>query len=201
MMAYSIEAAIKSGIFDEVMVSTDSEEYAEIGRRYGASVPFLRSEQLSSDKASSWDVVREVLTKYAELGKTFDMFTLLQPTSPLRTEQDIRNAYHIFTEKNASAVVSICEMEHSPLWCNTLPADGSLKDFISRDNNVQRQRLDKYYRLNGALYMVGCEAFAKDWNVYGEGSFAYVMSSRSSIDIDDETDMQIAEMLLKNWNE
>ena len=94
LIAYSIEAALNSGCFDTVMVSTDSEKYAEISRYYGAEVPFLRSEQTSSDSASSWDTVLEVLDRYESLGKTFDTFCLLQPTSPMRTADDIKSAYN-----------------------------------------------------------------------------------------------------------
>ena len=82
LIAHTIIAAKESGMFDTVMVSTDSEEYAAIAREWGAEVPFLRSEENSSDKAGSWDVVREVLDEYRKRGEEFDTFTLLQPTSP-----------------------------------------------------------------------------------------------------------------------
>ena len=89
LMEYSIEVAMKSKCFDEVMVSTDSEKYADIARRCGAKVPFLRSTENSSEWATSWGVVREVLNRYREQGILFEMVTLLQPTSPLRTANDI----------------------------------------------------------------------------------------------------------------
>ena len=85
LIAWTIEAAIKSNMFNCVMVSTDSDKYADIARNYGAEVPFLRSSENSSDTSSSWDVVREVLLKYEEMGFLFDTFTLLQPTSPLNS--------------------------------------------------------------------------------------------------------------------
>ena len=85
LLQYSVEAALGSGCFDKVMVSTDSEKYAEIAREAGAEVPFLRSAYTSTDKASSWDMVEEVLDGYERLGWTFDTFCLLQPTSPMRT--------------------------------------------------------------------------------------------------------------------
>ena len=106
LLQYSVEAALGSGCFDKVMVSTDSEKYAEIAREAGAEVPFLRSAYTSTDKASSWDMVEEVLDGYERLGWTFDTFCLLQPTSPMRTAEDIARAYGILREKNAFAVVS-----------------------------------------------------------------------------------------------
>ena len=130
LMAYSIEAALESGLFDCVHVSTDNPEYAGTARRYGAEVPFLRSPELSSDTATTWDAMRYVLEEYRKLGKEFDTLAVLQPTSPLRTSQDIRAAYRILEEKQADSVVGVCEVEHSPLWSNTLPEDGCLKGFI-----------------------------------------------------------------------
>ena len=109
LMAYSIEAAIQSECFDDVMVSTDSEKYAEIARMYGAEVPFMRSEVTSSDTASSWDVVEEVLQGYEKMGKIFDTICLLQPTSPMRTSGDIKAAYSLYKEKDAIAVLSMTE--------------------------------------------------------------------------------------------
>ena len=151
LMAYSIEAAKESGLFSEVFVSTDSEHYADIARQYGADVPFLRSESLASDTASTDDAVIEALEKFKEHRKEFDVICILQPTSPLRTAEDIKNAYQILVEKATVSVVSVCEPDHSPLWCNTIKSDGSIAGFLSRDLGKQRQELEKYYRLNGAI--------------------------------------------------
>ena len=112
LIAYSIEAAKNSGLFDIVHVSTDSQKYADIAAEYGADEPFLRSEEMSSDTADSWDAVLEVLKRYKELGKDFDMVTLLQPTSPIRTGEDIKNVFEIFKVKDANAVISVCESDH-----------------------------------------------------------------------------------------
>lgn len=196
LMAYSIEAAAGSGIFDEIHVSTDSEQYAEIARRHGADVPFLRSAESSSDMASSWDVVKEVLGRYRDMGKTFDVVTLLQPTSPLRTAEDILNAAALFRDKNAKAVVAVCEMEHSPLWCNTLPADLSMDGFVNRKAAGRRQDLKTYYRINGAIYMVCTDYLFEDDNIYREGSYAYIMDRRKSIDIDTLYDFRLAAFLM-----
>lgn len=196
LIAYSIEAADQSGIYSHILVSTDSEMYGEIAIKYGAEVPFYRSEENASDVASSWDVVKEVLRKYMEMGVEFDTFTLLQPTSPLRKTEDILNAYQIFKEKNATAVVSVCEMEHSPLWSNTLPEDNSLSGFLKSESNKQRQKLETFYRINGAIYMAKVKEFLKDTNLYRDNCYAYKMSSERSIDIDTELDFKIAETII-----
>jgi CMP-N,N'-diacetyllegionaminic acid synthase len=198
LLAYSIEAAKASGIFDEIMLSTDSEEYARIGRMYGAKVPFLRSERTSSDNSTSWDAVREVLEGYEKSGKRFDIFTLLQPTSPLRGAENIRKAYQVYQEKNANAVIGVCAVDHSPLWCNTLPEDHSLCDFISKDIfQTPRQKLGTYYRINGGIYMLDVSYFKKAESIYESGCYAYIMDKIQSIDIDDIYDFLFAETIMR----
>lgn len=193
LIAYTIESAIKSQLFDCIHVSTDSDEYAEIAKKEGADVPFLRSEMLATDYAVIWDVLRWVTRRYEELGRTFDTVTLLQPTSPLRDENDICQAFHIFCEKQADSVISVCEVEHSPKICNTLDADGSMQGFIDVSVVGRRQELPVYYRLNGAIYIQKTELLMEKGNLYGEKSFAYVMDKMNSIDIDDEFDFFVAE--------
>lgn len=197
LLAYSIEAAKESGLFEEIMVSTDSEKYAEIAKKYGASVPFLRSEKTSGDQASSWDVVREILDKYASQIKEFDTVCLLQPTSPLRADKDIVNAYRIFQEKNADSVIGVCEMDHSPLWSNTIPHDLRMDSFIGKQmDNTPRQNLEQYYRINGAIYITKCSGVLEKKDVY-TNSFAYIMPRERSIDIDVELDFIMAESIMK----
>lgn len=196
LMAYSIRAAVDSGIFDCVHVSTDSIHYADIACKHGADVPFLRSEATSSDRADSWSVVKEVLQRYENAGQSFDLVTLLQPTSPLRDARDILGAYQLFNEKNAQAVVSVCEMEHSPLWSSVLPEDLSMDGFIQMNGNTQRQRLQNYYRLNGAIYMVKKSFLMENSNIYRKGCYAFIMEKNHSVDIDNLTDFKMAEFLI-----
>lgn len=197
LLAYSIEAAKDSGIFDEIYVSTDSEEYAKIALLYGAHIPFLRSKETASDTASSWDVVKESIARYEQIGMSFSMVTLLQPTSPLRKAEDIRNAYDLYQNRKANLVVSVCEVEHSPLWCNTLPEDHSMEHFIHPEISTHtRQNLDRYYRINGAIYMVSIPYLKRCQFIYEEKSVAYIMDKARSIDIDDEYDFKMAEALM-----
>lgn len=199
LIAYTIEAAQKSNLFDTILVSTDSEEYAKIACEFGANVPFLRNAELSSDIASSWDVVKDVLMKYRENGEEFDTVALLQPTSPLRTFEDIIKGYKIMKGKKANTIVAVCEVDHSPLWSNTLPEDHSVTNFIDcRLEKTPRQSLPTYYRINGALYIVKTDYLMSAGNIYNEKSFAFIMSKERSIDIDDLMDFKIAEILMKN---
>ena len=200
LMAYSIETAINSKCFDVVMVSTDSERYAEIAREYGAEVPFMRSKLTASDIASSWDVVEEVLQGYEKRGKYFDTFCLLQPTSPMRTAKDIKNAYSLYSEKNAFAVLSMTELEHPIEWCGKLDETFSLDGFHKEINESRRQDIGKEYRPNGAIYIVTVSEFRKDRNLYRAGSYAYIMPQDKSVDIDTDFDFKFADFLMKQKN-
>lgn len=198
LMAYTIEAALSSGVFDCVHVSTDSEEYATIAREYGADVPFLRTKELAGDTTSSWDASRYVINRYEELGKVFDYVTLLQPTSPLRDAEDIKNAYKLLEEKDADAVISVCELEHSIQICNTLGENGSMYQFIDSNKVGARQLGEKFYRLNGAIYIQKTSMLMSGENLYNENSYAYVMDKIHSIDIDDAFDFRMAQMVLED---
>jgi CMP-N,N'-diacetyllegionaminic acid synthase len=197
LLAHTIIAAQKSKIFDEIMVSTDSSEYKYIAMSYGAKVPFLRSSKNSQDNSSTWNSVKEVLIKYKRSGVTFDNIFLLQPTSPLRDFIHIQSAFNLFIEKKADFVASVCELDHSPLLQNVLLNDLSLHQFIkANDVNLPRQSLQKYYRLNGAIYIITYNHLFSDTYLYNNNSFAYIMSKEKSIDIDDEIDFLIAEFLM-----
>ena len=197
LMAYTIDAAKESEIFYEVMVSTDSEKYAQIAKKCGANVPFLREQSTAGDTASSWDVVKEVLYNYKKRGEQFDIVCLLQPTSPLRNTKHILQAYNLLIEKNANSIVSVCKLGHSLNICNTLPEDNSLVGFIHDEDRYLRQMNPIYYRLNGAIYFVNVNAFMQYGTIYKEKSYAYIMDEIDSIDIDTQEDLLLAEYFLK----
>ncbi|MCM3760898.1 acylneuraminate cytidylyltransferase family protein [Alkalihalobacillus oceani] len=199
LIAYSILAAQKSNLFDEIMVSTDSEEYAKIAQEWGANVPFLRSEKLSSDTASTWDSVKEVLKRYKDAGREFDTVTLLQPTSPLRTYEDIIKAHEQMRIRSANAVVSVCEVDHSPLWSNTLPEDYSMENFLKKEVvERRRQSLPTFFRLNGAIYICKTSYLLSNDTFYKDKCYAVIMKKEHSIDIDDELDFKYAELLINS---
>lgn len=197
LIAYSIEAALNSKAFDKVFVSTDSKKYAEIAESHGADAHFLRSEANSSDTAGSWDAVREVISKFESEGQIFDEIMLLQPTSPLRTSEDILNAIDILNNNDALVVESLTEMDHSPLWSNTLPDDGNMENFFNEYSDLPRQSLPTYYRENGAIYLLKRNLLDKDPSrMFSERCFAYIMPRERSIDIDCELDFKIAEVMM-----
>lgn len=198
LIAYSIECAIKSKVFDKVFVSTDSQKYADIAIQYGADASFLRTDENSGDNAGSWDVVREVVGRLESLGEFYDEIMLLQATSPLRNEEDIVNAIELLHKKNGRAVISLTECDHSPVWCNTLPDDSCMDNFEREEyKNLPRQQLPIFYRYNGAIYLVKNEELWNKEHMLEKECYAYVMPQERSVDIDTALDFMIAETIMK----
>lgn len=197
LLAYTIECALESQKFDKVFVSTDSEEYAKIAQQYGADASFLRSKDTSGDTAGSWDVVKEVISCFEKDGLMYDNIMLLQPTSPLRMVQDIHSSFQLMKEKEANVVLSVTEVEHSPIWCNTLNDDLCM-DYFFNDKylNLPRQMLPQYYRLNGAIYLIKRSELEKE-KMFRNKCYAYIMPNIRSIDIDSDLDFIIAETIMK----
>jgi len=198
LVAYAIEAAVNSIFKGTVIVSTDDEEIATVGKKYGAAVPFMRPDELATDAASTMDLVFHAINFYKQQHVFFDLVVVLQPTSPLRTSSDIDQAISLMKEKKMDAVVSVCESEHHPLWTNILPPDGSMKNFIREEvKGKNRQQLPLNFRLNGALYISKSEALETYKGFIHEKTIAYIMPTDRSVDIDHEIDFKLAELLLK----
>ena len=194
LIAYSIEAGLKSKYIDKVVVSSDDEEILDISQKYGA-LTIKRPDELSSDTATTFDAIKHTIENTNE----YDYIVLLQPTSPLRDNNHIDEAIELLETKHADAVVSVCEMEHSPLWSNTLPEDANMSMFLRDEvKNKRSQDLEKYYRLNGAIYICKTEKLLEEKSFFlKENIFAYKMDRESSIDIDEEIDFKIAKILIK----
>ncbi|MBF7071568.1 acylneuraminate cytidylyltransferase family protein [Aliarcobacter butzleri] len=194
LIAYTIEAGLKSDYIDKVTVSSDDEEILEISKKFGAET-VKRPDELASDIATTFDAIKHTIDNNID---KYDYIVLLQPTSPLRNEKYIDEAIELLEEKKANAIISVCEMEHSPLWSNTLPDNGSMKGFL-RDEilNKRSQDLEKYYRLNGAIYICKTDKLIENKGFFiKENIFAYIMDRKSSIDIDEEIDFKMAEILI-----
>lgn len=194
LICWTIEAALKSKIFDKVIVSTDSQEIADIAEKAGAFVPGLRPREFSDDLATTDSVILYTVELLESLlNKKVNCITLLQPTSPLRNCTHIQDAYNLFLNKNATSVISVCKVEHPVQYCNKLPSDRSMNEFIPKNNLKRSQDLEPYFRINGAIYIFK-RVFVGDLiGIYNENSFAYEMSSYESVDIDEAIDFDLAE--------
>lgn len=201
LIQWAIDAALESGVFDRVFVSTDSSEISRVAEACGAEVPFLRPKALASDTSTTAGAVAHFIEALERTeGCECSHVCLLQPTSPLRTAEDIRNANRLLMEGNLDAVVSVCELEHPIQWCNRLGAGGSLKGFITPDNHRRSQEQETYYRLNGAIYFCRTPVAKQLDTLYSENveSRAYIMDQTRSVDIDTALDFAIAETLLSH---
>ena len=196
LIAWTIEAALKSEYINEVIVSTDSEHIRQVSIKHGATAPFLRPKSLSGDMATTDDVLLHAI-KTLKLTQS-DVLVLLQPTSPLRNSLDIDNALEEFKFEQVKGVVSVCECEHSPLWSNSLPDNLSMEGFLRDEITSKRsQDLPVYYRLNGAIYAYRVSYLLKHLKrYYSEAIRASVIPSERSVDIDNQLDFDFATFLM-----
>jgi len=183
LIAWTIEAALASKYIDRVIVSTDNNEIAEISLQLGADIPFLRPSNLATDESSSIDLVLYLLKKLEKFSEFYDYIMLLQPTSPLRTVQNIDESIELLQSRSSDAVISVCEVDHSPLWSNIIPEDDDLSNFLDESVlNKRSQDLDQYYRLNGAIYLCNTDRIKKEKVFFIKSNcIAYKMEKEKSI--------------------
>ena len=195
LVSWSIEAGLNSKYIDKVVVTSDDADILNIAKYYGV-LSINRPIELSSDTATTFDAVEHAIENI----KYYDYIVLLQPTSPLRTEWHIDKAIEFLINKEADAIVSVCEMDHSPLWSNTLDDTLSMAEFLTKSiKNKRSQDLDSYYRINGAIYICDTKKLLKEKGFFIEnGIYAFKMDRETSIDIDNEIDFQLADLILKS---
>ena len=193
MLAYSIEAALATELFDEVMVSTDDEEIAEVARQYGAKVPFMRTLATANDYAPLVDVMNEVLNTYKDRGQEFDNACLILATCPMLQSQDIISAYNRLITSDFTIVYPVVLFSY-PIWrCLDLAEDGSLKRHWPEFENSRSQDLPREYHDTGTFYWYK----NTEW-LSGNVKIGGIEVEETTVqDIDTETDWKIAEMKYK----
>lgn len=194
IISYSIKAALQSGVFSEVMVSTDSEEIAEIARAYGASVPFMRSEKTSDDYATTADVILEVLEKYKELGREFEYTCCIYPTAPFVTTKKLIDAMDILKQKNPVEVMPIVAFSYPPQRCYEIAEDGLIQYKYPEYMNTRSQDLQKQYHDAGQFYMYNTQKYIACSGRVKKGVFPIIVSDLEVQDIDNEDDWKLAEL-------
>lgn len=200
LIAYTIEESKKSKYIDEILVSTEDNEIADISIKYGVEIPFLRPMELAKDSTPGIEPIIHAIGWLKEENKKFDYVLCIQCTSPLRTAEQIDEAIEKLVHEGADSIVSICESEVNPYWMKKVD-DGKLKDFMESTNfYARRQDLPTIYRLNGAIYAGKTEIILKNKNWYTENTLPYIMNELSSIDIDNIIDFKFVEFLLKEKN-
>ena len=202
IIAYSIEAALSSGVFDTVMVSTDDEEIASIAKEYGAEVPFMRSEKTSNDFATTTDVLMEVIDEYEKRGEHFDHACCIYPTAPFVTGKRLKEAYEKLLKSGGETLIPVVKFSYPP--GRALIIEDEYLKFKYIENIVARsQDLQKEYHDAGQFYVFDTEAFKKNGNLMLGKIVPMELSELEVQDIDTEIDWELAELkynLLKERN-
>lgn len=190
LIAYTIEASKKSKYIDDVIVSTDGEKIADVAKQYGANVPFLRPEELAQDTSNVITCLIYTIEELKKQGKEYDIVILLQPTSPFRTNKHIDDALEMLINNNLDSLLSVTETDKNPTLIRKLDNENKITPLIESNISL-RQQMDKYYILNGAIYInyvkdIKLDRYLKD-NNYG-----YIMDKYHSLDIDEPIDLELA---------
>ena len=196
IIVYSIETAIKSGFFDEVMVSTDDIEIAQIAQKYGAKVPFFRNENTANDFATTSDVIAEVILEYKKRGKEFDNFCCIYPTAPLIRLENLQKAYDILLQNDFDCVMPVCAFSF-PIQ-RAVEINNNKISMIAPENlNKRSQDLQKAYHDAGQFYWLNVERFLKSKKIITDNCGAIILDELQVQDIDNETDWKLAELKYK----
>lgn len=200
LICWTIEAAIKANLDAKIVVTSDDDEILEIADAYKSKGVYKRKrpDNLATDTASTVDAIIDVIESERLLGNTPKTTILLQPTSPLRNEEDIRNAFRLYndTEKNSGrdTVVSVCEVDHPTAWVGSVQEDMSFQG--AKLLNKRSQDYEKEYRLNGAIYVTPVRSIMSEKSLFSPDLKASIMPRERSIDIDEAIDFKVCEALL-----
>ena len=192
IITYSIEAALQSGLFEEVMVSTEDEEIARIAREAGAQVPFMRSSESAGDYASTDDVLLEVLAAYKERGREFDSFCCLYPTAPFVTAEKLKTAMGLLDK--ADSVMPVVPFSFPPQRCMVLNGEGELRMKWPEHAKTRSQDLEPYYHDCGQFYFCRTAPFLECRTTDLPHMVPMIMSELEVQDIDNPDDWEIAEL-------
>ena len=193
ILAYSVQAAVDSGIFDTVMVSTDDEEIAKIARQYGAEIPFYRSAGTSNDFATTNDVLLEVLAEYEKRGQRFDMAVCIYPTAPFVTAEKLKAAVERLSESDADTLIPVAAFHYPPQRAMIIE-EGRLVFEYPQYLDSRSQDLTPHYHDAGQFYVFRTDAFQVNKKLMVGNILPMVVSELEAQDIDNQTDWEIAEI-------
>ena len=198
LLAWTVEAAVEAKLIDRVILTTDSEEIAAIGRHFGAETPFMRPLEMAGDATPMIDSILHAVGWLDLSGYKFDCVMCLQPTSPLRTTEDIDAACRMMALGDDDGVVSVCEASNHPLWVKRVTCESALTDYIEQeDQTTRRQDLPKALALNGAIFLAKRSVLETHRTWYTSRTRPYLMPPERSLDIDTPWDMRLADLILR----
>ena len=198
IIAYSIEAALKSGCFDTVMVSTDSDEIAEIAKKYGAEVPFLRSVETSNDYATTADVLTEVVNEYSRKGIQYDLMCCLYPTAPFVNADKLKKAVNMIKNSDADSLMPVVAYSFPPQRSNII-RNGKLEYQYPEYAQKRSQDLEQIYHDCGQFYMCKVDSFMKEKKLVTGNTIPFILPEEEVQDIDNLSDWAIAELKYKTF--
>lgn len=196
LIAYSIEAAKYSKYIDDIIVTTDSEKIAEISKQYGASVPFIRPAELATDTSKTIDAVLHAIKTLKTMRKEYDVLVLLQPTQPLRTNNDIDEALEVYYKNKEEGLVSVSFVDDSPLLIRSISNEGKLLNLLSQNSTCRRQDMPEYYKVNGCIYINKIDEINENTS-FNDNKVPFIMMKEHSVDIDELSDLWMAEYYLQ----
>ena len=192
LIQWSIEPALKTSFVDRVIVSTDSQDYADLALSLGAEVPFIRPSKYAQDDSPSIDMILNALDHIPEARNIL----LLQPTSPLRDHKDIESIYSFWKSKPNLSVVSISKSKMHPSWMFELNKDLTINSFTKEIKAFRRQDLPDIYLINGSMYLATRDFLIKEKSFISPDTLGFIIPKEKSIDIDDEKDWIYAEAII-----
>lgn len=200
LVAWTIEAALSSGVCEKVIVSTDCQEIAEVSRSFGAEVPFIRPDELATDESPSIKTLQHAFSFFE--GDNYTHTLQLNPTSPLRRGAHIQELIKLLRFPpvvEESSAVSVCKVHHHPYWCKTLNEAGRLSNFmpLGPDHYPTRQQLPDVYALNGAMFLTP-KSLIELGSYYDKNTFGYIMEAEDSLDIDEPWELYLANLILRD---
>lgn len=200
IIQYSIEAAVNSGVFDEVMVSTESVEIKEVAERCGGKVPFMRSDKTAGDMAMTHEVVLEVLEEYKKRGQEFEYVCCIYPTAPFITADKLKESMKKLEETGADGVVPVVAFSFPPQRCFVI-RDEKVQFNWPENRLVRSQDLEKWYHDCGQYYFMRVSSFVKSHNLIMENTVPIIVNEMEVQDIDNDEDWKIAELKYKFMRE
>lgn len=194
IIVYSIETALKSNLFDEVMVSTDDEEIAEIAKEHGANVPFLRSEKTSDDYATTVDVIEEVLHSYKELDKEFEIGCCIYPTAPLISSEKLRESFTLLKSQSFDTVFPVVQYSYPIQRALKIDQQDRMELFFKENKKIRSQDLKTSYHDAGQFYSFSVNQFLTKKELWTKNTGVIVLNELEVQDIDTITDWKLAEL-------
>ena len=203
LIAYTVEQALDSKVFDRVVLSTDSQEIAENAKTFGVERCFIRSKELSTDSASKISAIRNVLLEAERFFRTkFDIIVDLDITSPLRNINDIQNALKHFIDTKADNLITVCPSKKNPYFNMVEITNGQVQIVKKPKKQItRRQDAPKTYEMNASIYIWKREALLFSDDLFTDKTCLYEMLETQSIDVDTRNDLDIVQFLLKKKND